>query len=58
MHLWQSGNTSVTIVQMKMIATPEERREELMKLNLEELIKETDTDDTYYPLDTYMEHFL
>ena len=39
-------------------ATPEERREELMKLNLEELIKETDTDDTYYPLDTYMEHFL
>ena len=36
--------------------TPEEYREELIEMSLEELIEETSTDD-HYTLDEYMDHY-
>jgi hypothetical protein len=35
--------------------TPEERREWLETLTLEQLVEETDTDSEFYPLDDWME---
>ena len=36
--------------------SPEEYREELIEMSLEELIEETSTDE-HYTLDEYMEHY-
>jgi hypothetical protein len=36
--------------------TPEEYREDLIEMSLEELIEETSTDD-HYTLDDYMDHY-
>ena len=37
--------------------TPEEYREDLIKMTIEQLVEETDTDPEMFSLDEYMEHY-
>ena len=37
--------------------TPEEYREDLIEMTIEQLVEETSTDPEYYPLEQYMDHW-